>query len=356
MNRRTLVITGILCIALGIAAGAGLQTCRAGNVLAGESHRVYAMNVAISSMAFWNEPRQTWQRIGSVTPGLKTIFGGPSESDPAKQIEQMEILLSQKLDGLVVFSTDPNALVPTIDKAVANGIPVVTVFADLPTSKRLAYVGANQVESARAVVRRTMQDFADRVRSDVKVLIAIGKIGAEDQDARRKGFEEEVGSRMTFVEPVVDDYSAEKATEAIKAALNRDPDIRFIFGCDSQSAIGAITALKELGKQPGDVIVTGWDSEAVVINEIRARVGHPGWVHATAVLYSRYMVETAFALLEAAHFGYLYPGAAKSDLPGRKPAAPTAIEIPIRIVTAQTVDDFMAGQEPAERGNAGRDK
>jgi ribose transport system substrate-binding protein len=352
IQRGRAIIVGLLCLILGLAAGTAFQTWRGQPQVKPDRQRVYALNAAISAMAFWNEPRQTWERIGSVTPGLRTIFGGPSDSDPAKQIEQVDNLLSQHVDGLVVFSTDPNALVPTVNRAVEMGIPVVTVFADLPGSKRLAYVGANQVASAKAIASRTLQDFPDRVKPDSKVLIAVGKIGAEDQDARRKGFEEEVGGRMKLATPVVDDYSPEKATEAIRAALVRDPDIKFIFGCDSQSAVGAIAALKELGKKPGDVIVTGWDSEEVVVKEIKASTAGVGWVHATAVLYSRYMVETAFSILEAAHFRYL----ASSSAAGGSGAfeVPKMVEIPIRIVTAENVDDFLSGQEVANQPGKAR--
>ena len=78
---------------------------------------------------------------------------------------------AKKADGVVVFSTDPKALVPTINKAVDKGIPVVTVFADVPQSKRLAYVGANQTESAKALANQVINDFPDRVKPSAKVLI-----------------------------------------------------------------------------------------------------------------------------------------------------------------------------------------
>ena len=351
MKSKTIVLVGVLALALGLIIGTAVQSWRLRQpIQTSQSNRVYAMNVAISSMPFWSEPRQTWEQIGNSTPDLKTIFGGPSTSDTSKQIEDMETVLSKHVNGIVVFSTDPDALVPTINKAVDQGITVVTVFADLPKSKRLAYVGANQVESAKAVARRAMEDFPDRVKPNAKALIVVGKIGAEDQDDRRKGFEQEVGNKMRLVQTVVDDYKADQATAVIRAALNRDPDIKFIFGCDSQSPIGAISALKEIGKKPGDIVVTGWDSEDVVINEIKASSGGVGWVHATAVLYSSYMVQTAFSLLEADHFGYLYPVIGNGASRPRIPAAPRIIEIPMRIVTASNVDEFLSGQNKKRGG------
>jgi ABC-type sugar transport system substrate-binding protein len=129
----------------------------------------------------------------------------------------------------------------------------------------------------------------------------------------------------------------------------RDPGIQFIFGCNSQSAVGAISALKELGKKPGDVVVTGWDSEAVVVDEIKASHGGVGWVYATSVLYSSYMVQTAFSLLEADHFGYLYPQSTGLGSGAKIPSAPRTIAIPMRIVTAKNIDEFLSSQVVAKQ-------
>ena len=353
MKLTSVIGIALLALVMGLVFGTAVERSRkpseGGTGADSKAQRHYAMNVAISSLPFWNEPKYTWETIGKTTPGVRTDFGGPDSSDPPKQVEQVEALLSQDINGMVVFSTDANALVSTIDKAVEKGISVVTVFADVPKSKRLAYVGANQVESAKAVARQAMQEFPERVKPTSKVLIVVGKVGAEDQDDRRKGFETEVGNTMRVVKPVVDDYKPNKAAEVIRAALVRDPGIQFIFGCNSQSAVGAISALKELGKKPGDVVVTGWDSEAVVVDEIKASHGGVGWVYATSVLYSSYMVQTAFSLLEADHFGYLYPQSTGLGSGAKIPSAPRTIAIPMRIVTAKNIDEFLSSQVVAKQ-------
>lgn len=345
MNKKNLLVVCASGIALGFIFGVTLQKLRSPDkstaITKSQHIRTYAMNVALGTLPFWSEPRQTWQKIGRAIPDLKTIFGGPTDSDPAKQIEELETLISQGVDGIVVFSADPHALVPTINKAVDKGIPVVTVFADVPKSKRFAYVGANQVESARSLANLVTNDFSERVKPDAKVLISFGKVGAQDQDERRHGFEEAVKGKMRLVNPVVDDYQPDKAAEAIRAAMSLNPDIKFIFGCDSQSAIGAISALKEMGKKPGDVIVTGWDSEPVVMKEIKTARQGSAWIYATAVLPSCYMIQMCFSLLEAAHFGYLRP-----DTPARQktdlPAVPQIIEIPMKIVSPHNVDNELS--------------
>ena len=49
------------------------------------------------------------------------------------------------MDGLAISSVSTDALAPLIDKALAQGIPVVTFNTDNPSSKRLAFVGQDLV-------------------------------------------------------------------------------------------------------------------------------------------------------------------------------------------------------------------
>ena len=47
---------------------------------------------------------------------------------------------------MMVVGWDPSALVPSIDAAVAAGIPVVCVDADVPASRRLSFIGTDWFE------------------------------------------------------------------------------------------------------------------------------------------------------------------------------------------------------------------
>jgi len=303
--------------------------------------RRYAMNVAVCDMAFWREPRHTWQRIGSVTPGLETLFGGPRDDDASKQIEELELLISQDVSGIVVFSSDPKAIAPTINKAVEKGIPVVTAFADVPESKRLAHVGTNQTELAEAIARRVLNDHSTKVRPDAHVLVCVGKRDADDQKKRSEGISRVIDGQMKLLDPIQDEFKASTAESAVLDAFREHSNIGFIFGCNSQSAIGAVRALKKIGKNPGEVIVTGWDSEEMVMREIKAVEMGKGWIHATAVLYSSYMVQACFSILEAENFGYLYPDTLLTrEL--RLPGVPATLQIPMKdVVTPKNVDEYL---------------
>jgi ribose transport system substrate-binding protein len=304
--------------------------------------RRYAMNVAVSQMSFWREPRHTWEKIGSVVPGLEMLFGGPPDDDTSKQVQELELLIAQGVNGLVVFSNNAKAVAPAIDRAIEKGIPVVTAFADVPDSKRIAHIGADQARLASAIARRVKEDFKDLLHGKrPNVLVTVGRRASEDQAERLKGIELEMKNEVQSLECVEDRFDPETAEAVVLDAFEKYRNIDIIFGCNSQSAIGAVRALRKLRKRPGQVVVTGWDSEKEVLRQIKAeRVGE-GWIHATAVLYSSYMVQLCYGLLEAENFGYLYPDTLNTrEL--HLPAVPGRIEIPMeKVVTWRNVEEYL---------------
>lgn len=70
---------------------------------------------------------------------------GPQTTGAAGQIQLMEDMISQKYDGIIIAASDTSALAPTIDKAVDAGIPVVCMDTEVPDSKRLCFVGTDNV-------------------------------------------------------------------------------------------------------------------------------------------------------------------------------------------------------------------
>lgn len=304
--------------------------------------RRYVMNVAISQMAFWREPKNTWEKIGSVVPGLEMMFGGPTTDDVSKQIEELETLISQDTSGLVVFSNDAKAVAPTINKAVDRGIPVITAFADVPGSKRLAHIGTNQERLGWAIANQVIEHYKDKVNKQSRALVTIGKNTSDDQMKRLEGIRSALNGCIELVDPVEDGFNSDDAEKVITEAFDTYGKIDFIFGCNSQSAIGAVKALKKLNKKPGEVVVTAWDTEKEVMEQIQS--GRGGWIHATAVLYSSYMVQVCFAMLEAANFGYLYSDTLNTQ-ELRLPAVPDRLEIPMKgVVTSKNIDEYLGKQ------------
>ena len=75
---------------------------------------------------------------------VECLYVGPSSFDPdgKEQAAMVESILDD-IDGLSISVTNPEAMRPVIQKALAMGIPVVTYDSDDPESGRASYIGTD---------------------------------------------------------------------------------------------------------------------------------------------------------------------------------------------------------------------
>ncbi len=74
---------------------------------------------------------------------VRTEFVGPDTYDPKAQQAEFRKAVLGKPTGILISPADPNLMKEDIDKAVAAGIPVITIDSDAPSSKRLFFIGTN---------------------------------------------------------------------------------------------------------------------------------------------------------------------------------------------------------------------
>lgn len=86
-------------------------------------------------------------------------FSGPDTYDPKAQQQAFEQAVQQKATGILVSVADPGVLKDDIDRAVAAGIPVITVDSDAPTSKRLFFIGTDNYQAGLIGGRRLAKEL-----------------------------------------------------------------------------------------------------------------------------------------------------------------------------------------------------
>jgi ribose transport system substrate-binding protein len=74
---------------------------------------------------------------------VECIYTGPIEHEPASQVQIIQDLITQGVDGLAISVSDAEAAVGVIKQARDAGIAVITFDADSPNSARQAYVGTD---------------------------------------------------------------------------------------------------------------------------------------------------------------------------------------------------------------------
>jgi ribose transport system substrate-binding protein len=90
---------------------------------------------------------------------IRSGFVGPSNYDPQAERDALDKAVQKKATGILLAVTDPAVLNESINKAVAAGIPVVTIDSDAPASKRLFFIGTNNYQAGMIGGKRLAQEL-----------------------------------------------------------------------------------------------------------------------------------------------------------------------------------------------------
>lgn len=90
---------------------------------------------------------------GKLGVKINVVWRTPNEDDAQKQVENIEQLILQGVDGISVSCSEAETLAPAIDRAVEQGVAVMCFDSDAPASKRFCYHGTDDVESGRLIMR-----------------------------------------------------------------------------------------------------------------------------------------------------------------------------------------------------------
>ena len=90
---------------------------------------------------------------------VRSDFTGPQTYDPKAERDALDQAVQKKATGILLGITDPAVLKDSIDKAIAAGIPVITVDSDAPSSKRLFFIGTNNYQAGFTGGQRLAQEL-----------------------------------------------------------------------------------------------------------------------------------------------------------------------------------------------------
>ncbi len=220
-----------------------------------EKTPVYALVPKSIGQIYWEACRRGMQKAADEEK-VKGVFTGPTTTDIGQQIDIIENLLLQGAAGIAISPNDPTAVIQVINRAIEQGVPVVTFDSDAPDSKRIAYIGTDN-EGAGTVAGETLAKY---MNGKGEVAILTGGLGALNLNLRIKGFKAalEKYPDMKALPPEADDDDSEKATAIAENLLMSHPNLGGFFGVSAPGGPGAARAVKAAGKV-GKVKIVGFD-------------------------------------------------------------------------------------------------
>ncbi len=172
--------------------------------------------------------------------GAKVEYRAPETFDMVKMGQLIDAAVAQKPDGLIVSIPDASALGPSIKKAVAAGIPVISMNSGSDVSKSLGallHVGQDEYDAGKAAGAK-LKEMGGK-----NGLCVNHEVGNVALDLRCKGFGDGFGT--TKVLPSGNDPAEIEAK--VKASLSADKTIDTILSVGAQAGEPAIKASKAVG-------------------------------------------------------------------------------------------------------------
>jgi ribose transport system substrate-binding protein len=108
---------------------------------------------------------------------------GPESYDAAMENSEFQRIAATKPDGILVSVADAKLMTPSIDAAIAAGVPVITVDSDAEASKRLFFVGTDNDDAGQMGGRL----LADKLQGEGNVA-ALYTFGQPNLEKRLEGY------------------------------------------------------------------------------------------------------------------------------------------------------------------------
>src|SRR4051812_15906400 len=182
---------------------------------------------------------------------------GPSDATASSQVSYINTLTTQKQDAIVISANDPNAVVPALSKARAQGIKVVTYDSDTDPKGRDLFI--NQA-AAEDLGRSEVQLLAKQINNEGNIAILSATPNATNQNAWIDFMKDELKkpeySKMKLVKVAYGNDDDQKSFQETQGLLQAYPNLKGII---SPTTVGIAAAARYIqsSKYKGKVKLTG---------------------------------------------------------------------------------------------------
>jgi len=177
--------------------------------------------------------------------GVRLVIKAPEEANLEQQIRMMETMIQQGMDGIAISPIHPDALAPLIDKAMEAGIPVICFESDAPDSRRLAYIGTDNV-----LAGERMGNAIDRLlKGRGMVLVSTGFSESLNLRQRLEGFLDYINrnTRIDVLEVSYHQGISEQALTNLEGMIDEHPHFDAFVALDFVSGAASILVWKAMG-------------------------------------------------------------------------------------------------------------
>ncbi len=248
-------------IALAALAAVSLPGCGARHSL----KEVFYLVGSNMSLNYWQTAVAGFKKAAGEYQVTAKV-AGPDNYDPQAELTELKNAVAAKPAGILVSVSDASVLTPEINAAIDAGIPVITIDSDAAGSRRLFFIGTNNLEAGRLGGQRVVEKLGGK--GNVVFFTIAGQPNTEE---RLKGFKDVFTSRpgisiVNVVDIKGDASAAFDRTQQLLALAGAKKIDAFVC-LDSASGKMVADAVKRTGDTSREVVA--WDVNPDTLNGIK---------------------------------------------------------------------------------------
>jgi ribose transport system substrate-binding protein len=298
-----------------------LAVCSSHECAQAASKNVKLAFVTNNASDFWTIARAGCTQASKDLGNISVEFKIPADGTAATQTGILDDLLSKGIDGIAISPVDPkNESLKLND--VAKQALLFTTDSDAPDTKRVCYVGTDNVAAGRQAADLIKQALPN----GGKIMLFVGTLDASNARERYSGIKEVLqGSNVQIIDCRTDDTDRVRAKANVLDTIVKYPDIACLVGLWSYNGPAILNAVKD-SKKIGQIKIVCFDEEEDTLQGVR-----DGAIFATVVQQPYQFGYQSMTLMDK------YLGGDKSAVPADK-----KVIVPTLAINKDKVDEFAA--------------
>ena len=213
----------------------------------------------------WNVTHKTFMDESRKKGVIGTVVG-PNEINAEIMLQNIELAISEKVNGIATYVLDVAQFSPIYDKAKSAGIPIIEVCSN---SGHDAVINAMYTDPV-GLGKLAAKMISEKAGSEkANVLILYTGPEASEQETAVKAFTDAAKTypNINIADKQFDKSQIELATNLTVGSLTANPDINYIWCMEGSAPQGASVALQQLDKV-GKVNILGKDMQPKTVEDM----------------------------------------------------------------------------------------
>lgn len=208
-----------------------------------------------------------------------------SQNDPAKELSNVEDLISRQVRILLLNPADSDAAARTVKRANESGISVITLDRSASSGEVISHIASDNVSGGEMAAKFIIEQL-DALGKGMNVVELEGLPGTNAARDRGAGFNRAAKGKLNIVARQAADFDRTKGLNVMEDILQGQNDIAAVFAHNDEMALGALRAIEGAARS---ILVVGFDATddavaAVQAGQMAATVAQqPGQIGALGV-------------------------------------------------------------------------